>query len=114
MILHKSKAYRCILELSFQIRLKQKLFKLVNTQTKKHAKAETMVQLEIALQSLSPPWYINMNLRYLSYSPRSTSNMDSGAWALVTRMPGIVFNVLPLLNPVDSIDDIELVVPNSL
>ena len=48
----KSKAYRCILELFFQIRLKQKLFKSVNTQNNKQAKIEAMVQLGLALWRL--------------------------------------------------------------
>ena len=39
MILHESKAYRYILDLSFQIGLKQKPFESVNTHTNKQAKA---------------------------------------------------------------------------
>ena len=47
MIPHKRKVCIYILDLSFQLCLKQKLFKLVNTQTNKQAKAEAMVQLEL-------------------------------------------------------------------
>ena len=45
MIPHKSKSYRCILDLYFQIFLKRELFKSVNTYTNKKSKSEVMVQL---------------------------------------------------------------------
>ena len=62
---HKSKSYRCLLDISFHMPLKQKLFESVNAQTNKQrkkrkknkqtnkqSKAEAMVQLGMALRQL--------------------------------------------------------------
>jgi hypothetical protein len=52
MIPHKSKAFRCILDLSFQLKLNNKLCESVNSTTNKKAKAEAMVQLGQSLKRI--------------------------------------------------------------
>lgn len=52
MIPHKSKAFRCILDLSFFLRHKGKTYASVNDATNKKAKAEAMVQLGQSLRRI--------------------------------------------------------------
>ena len=52
MILHKSKAFRCILDLSFNLRIKGTTYPSVNETTNKKAKPEAMVQLGRSIQRI--------------------------------------------------------------
>ena len=114
MIRHKIKSYRFILDLSFQIFLKEKLFELVNTQTNKQAKSEVMVQIGLALRNLiaSMSDHHKPNLTFLL----SKLDIKYGFWCMaVTDEDSWNFcYVLHLLNPGDSIDDIEIMIPNIL
>ena len=114
MIRHKIKSYRFILDLSFQIFLKEKLFELVNTQTNKQAKSEVMVQIGLALRNLiaSMSDHPKPNLTFLL----SKLDIKYGFWCMaVTDEDSWNFcYVLHFLNPGDSIDDIEIMIPNIL
>jgi len=59
MIPHKSRAFRCILDLSFQLNLKGKKMPSVNSATAKLAPREGMVQLGQALKCLIVPMAAN-------------------------------------------------------
>ena len=108
MIIQKSKAYRCILDLSFQLYLKTKLY------TKKKAKAEGMVQIGLALWRLIATMEDHHDLKLpflfskLDFKDifwiMAISNEDAWNFCLVP----------PFLTPVDSSNDIKIVVPNSL
>ena len=118
MIPHKIKAYICILNLSFHMRMKHKLFKSVNSQTNKQTnkqtKAESMVQLGIALRRSISTMVDHHDLDL----PVLFSKLDikDGLWrmAVINEDAWNFCYFLPLLNPVYSIDNIEIVVPNSL
>ena len=118
MIPHKSKVYRCIMDLYFQLLLKQKLFESVNAQTnkqrKKQAKTEAMVQLGLALRR----WISTMAYHQDHDIPFILSKLDIkyGFWrmAVCDEDACNFWYVLPYLNPVGSIDDIKIVVPNSM
>ena len=78
-----------------------------NKQTNKQAKAEAMVQLGIALQRLiaTMVYHHELDLPFLF----SKLGIKYGLWRIF-----VSYKVLPSLTPVDSIDDIKLVVPTSL
>ena len=113
-ISHKNKAYIYGLEFSFQLRLKHKLFESVNTKTNKQAKSEVMVQIGLALRNLiaSMSDHPKPNLTFLL----SKLDIKYGFWCMaVTDEDSWNFcYVLHLLNPGDSIDDIEIMIPNIL
>ena len=106
MIPHKRKAYRCILDLSLHIRLKQKLFESVSTHTNKQSKAEVMVQLGLALKRLTS----TMAYQHDPELPLLFSKIDIKDRILshVRQLQGCLecFYVIPLMNLVESIDDI--------
>ena len=114
MIPQKSKACRCKLNLSFHLSMKHKLFELVNPQTNNQSKEEAMVQLGLALQRLIstmadhhaidlPFLFSKLDIKY-GFCHMTVSDED--AWNFC--------NVLPFLTSINSIDDIRIVVPNSL
>ena len=114
MIPHKSKAFRCILDLSFNITVNGHKLNSVNDSTTKHAPPEAMTQLGHALKRIvalvadnwseSAPFYFS-KLDIKDGFWRMAVN-DTDAWNFTY--------VLPSLTPPSSDAEIELVVPNSL
>ena len=114
MIPHKSKKYRCILDLSFTLHKNGKRYSSVNETTTKLSKQESMTQLGSSLQRIVSTLANNENL----LKPFKFTKLDikDGFWRLAVNNED-AWNfcyVLPSLKPTNSIDDIELVVPNSL
>ena len=114
MIPHKSKMYRCILDLSFTLYKNGKAFFSVNTTTNKLAKKQSMVQLGSSLKRL----VATMATHYHPQHPFRFAKLDikDGFWR-VKVSDDDAWNfayVLPSIQPLTSIDDTELVIPNSL
>jgi hypothetical protein len=114
MIPHKSKKFRCILDLTFKLFTKGKSFPSVNETTNKLAKAEAMVQLGNSLRRLIAKMADNYNKE----KPFVFAKLDikDGFWRCAVNDTD-AWNfcyVLPSLNKNIDMDDIELVVPNSL
>jgi hypothetical protein len=114
MIPHKSKAFRCILDLSFELRIKNGVIPSVNSTTNKKAKPEGMVQLGMAVKRLVATMADNFDME----QPFIFSKLDikDGFWRMAVSNEN-AWNfcyVLPSHDTTTSINDIELVVPNSL
>jgi hypothetical protein len=114
MIPHKSKAYRCILDLSFQLHENGHTYKSVNQTTNKKSKPEAMTQLGLCVKRIiaimadnhcttRPFYFVKLDIKD-GFWRMAVSNDDAWNFAYV----------LPSLTPIASEDDIELVVPNSL
>ena len=114
MIPHKSRSYRTILDLSFQLRHKGKLLPSVNDATVKLAPAESMVQLGQCVQRLIALLADN----YDPTTPFRFAKLDikDGFWRLaVNDKDAWAFcYVLPQFTPVTNIEDTLIVVPNCL
>ena len=115
MIPHKSRAYRTILDLSFQLRHLRKLMQSVNSATVKQAPAESMVQLSQCVQRI-------IALLADNYDPDqlflfSKLDIKDGFWRLAVSDEN-AWNfcyVLHSFEPVADIDDtLLIVVPNCL
>jgi hypothetical protein len=114
MIPHKSKKFRCILDLTFKLFTKGNSFPSVNENTNKLAKAEAMVQLGYSLRRL----ITNMADAYNPAKPFYFAKLDikDGFWRCAVNNAD-AWNfcyVLPSHNKNITMDEIELVVPNSL
>jgi hypothetical protein len=114
MIPHKSKAFWCILDLSFTLHHEGTSYSSVNTTTNPLAKAEAMAQLGFCLQQIVATIADNFNPN----KPFMFSKFDikDGFWRMRVSDED-VWNfcyVLPSLKPVDDKDNIKIVVPNSL
>jgi hypothetical protein len=114
MIPHKSKKYRCILDLSFTLYHEGNEYVSVNETTNKMAKPEAMAQLGLCLQRVIATMADNFDLS----KPFIFSKLDikDGFWRMrVSNENAWNFcYVLPTLKTLTSDDDIEIVVPNSL
>ena len=114
MIPHKSKAYRFILDLSFTLFHRGIRFASVNENTNKKSRPEAMVQLSQALKRI----IYHMTLYRANGIPFKFTKLDvkDGFWRK-TVADEDAWNfcyVLPSLHPTISLDDVEIVVPNSL
>ncbi len=114
MIPHKSKKFRAILDLSFRLRHKGFLLPSVNSHTVCHAKREAMAQLGLALRRL----VVRMAEGFDPANPFLFAKLDikDGFWRMAVNDDD-AWNfcyVLPSLTPTSNLDDVELVVPNSL
>ena len=117
MIPHKSKAFRCILDLSFTLHHRGNTYPSVNDSTIKHSKAESMIQLGLALQRIVAA----MADEWKRTDGRSTWNfakldIKDGFWRMAVN-DNDAWNfcyVLPSLKPSTNLGDTEIVVPNSL
>jgi hypothetical protein len=114
MIPHKSKKFCCILDLTFKLFTKGKSFPSVNETTNKLSKAEAMVQLGHSLKRL----IANMADNFNSDKPFYFSKLDikDGFWRCAVNNDD-AWNfcyVLPSAQKNINMDDIKLVVPNSL
>ena len=114
MIPHKSKAYRCILDLSFALILNGVQLTSVNEQTRKLAKEKSMAQLGHVLKRLVHTMATHRD----NNSPFLFAKLDvkDGFWRMAVN-DNDAWNfcyVLPTLNKEVDVDNIEIVVPNSL
>jgi hypothetical protein len=114
MIPHKSKAFCCILDLSFELKVKNGIIPSVNSTTNKLAKPEGMVQLGMAVKRLATTMADHFDLE----NPFIFSKLDikDGFWRMAVSNED-AWNfcyVLPTHDKIESINNIELVVPNSL
>ena len=114
MIPHKSKAFRCILDLSFTLNDNGHTYKSVNQTTNKQSKPEAMTQLGFCIKRIvatmadnhdknQPFYFVKLDIKD-GFWRMAVSNDDAWNFAYV----------LPSLLPNTNEDDIELVVPNSL
>jgi hypothetical protein len=114
MIPHKSKPYRAILDLSFKLVHNGETFASVNEHTVKMAKAEAMAQLGITLRRI----VTTMAENAAENKPFFFAKLDvkDGFWRMaVNDMDAWNFcYVLPSTTKTTNMDDISLVVPNSL
>ena len=114
MIPHKSRKFRAILDLSFQLRLKGKKQKSVNSGTNKQAPQKAMAGLGNALKRIIHEMGQNYNPAF----PYKFAKCDikDGFWRMVVH-PNDAYNfcyVLPPKTKNASIDDLILVIPDSL
>jgi hypothetical protein len=114
MIPHKSRKFRAILDLSFQLRLKGKKQQSVNSGTNKQAPQKAMAGLGNALKRIIHEMGNNYNPAF----PYKFAKCDikDGFWRMVVH-PDDAYNfcyVLPPSSTNTSIDDLILVVPDSL
>ena len=114
MVPHKSKKFRCILDLSFGLRVGKKYYKSVNETTNPKSKQESMLQLGKAVRRII---YTMESQRHKGHPFYFTKlDIKDGFWRLAVSDED-AWNfayVLPSEDPNGSLDDIELVVPNSL
>ena len=114
MIPHKSRSFRTILDLSFQLRLKGIIQDSVNSATKRMAPAESMVQLGQCMQRI-------VALLADNYDPKnpfvfSKLDIKDGFWRMSVNEDD-AWNfcyVLPTVESPTNIDDILIVVPSCL
>ena len=114
MIPHKSKAFRCILDLSFTLHDNGHSYKSVNQTTAKQSKPEAMTQLGLCTQRIIATMADNYNKSQPFYFVKL--DIKDGFWRMaVSNEDAWNFAyVLPSLNSKINEDEIELVVPNSL
>jgi hypothetical protein len=114
MIPHKSKPYRCILDLSFTLHDKGIAYASVNETTDKQSLPQSMAQLGLCIQRMIATLADN----YDEQNPFHFVKLDikDGFWRMaVSDDDAWNFSyVLPSLKPLTNEDDTELVVPNSL
>jgi hypothetical protein len=114
MIPHKSKKFRCILDLSFKLYLKGKEYSSVNETTNKLAKPQSMVQLGSSLKRLIAKMADNYDVQ----KPFRFAKLDikDGFWRCAVNNTD-AWNfcyVLPTLAKDTAINNPQIVVPNSL
>ena len=115
MIPHKSRKFRTILDLSFRLCHKGKLLESVNSATVKQAPAEAMVQLGNCIRRLVATLADNYNPDKPFYFAKL--HIKDGFWRMAVADDN-AWNfcyVLPSTTPgAKQLDDIDIVVPNSL
>ena len=114
MIPHKTRKFRAILDLSFNLFHKGKKYTSVNETTNKKSKAESMVQLGLTIKRIVSTMATNKN----NNMPFKFAKIDikDGFWRMAVNDEN-AWNfcyVLPSKTKVVNIDDIEIVVLNSL
>ena len=115
MIPHKSRKFRTILDLSFRLRHRGKLLESVNSATVKQAPAEAMVQLGNCVKRLVATLADNYNPEKPFYFAKL--DIKDGFWrmAVADEDAWNFCYVLPAQSPgVTNLDDIQIVIPNSL
>ena len=114
MVLHKSRTFRTILDLSFKIRYKRGTIQFVNESTVKQAAAESMVPLGQYFKRVIATLAHHYNTNHL-FAFVKIDLKDCFWRMLVSNEEAWTFcYVMPSLVPVTSLDDMEIVVPNSL
>ena len=115
MIPHKSRSYRCILDLSFQLKSKNTTYESVNSATKIQAPQKSMAQLGTVIRRIIYTMANNHNKKH----PFCFSKCDikDGFWRMVVHLLD-AWNfsyVLPQINNnKPNLDDIEIAVPHAL
>ena len=114
MIPHKSKPFRCILDLSFKLKHKGKCYPSVNENTNPMSKQQSMAQLGSVLKRI----ICQMARHYDPNHPFQFAKLDikDGFWRMAVSDTD-AWNfcyVLPTLDKNITLDDVEIVVPNSL
>ena len=114
MIPHKSRSYRCILDLSFQLRIDNKQHPSVNSNTNSRAPKKAMSQLGIVITRI----ITNMAKQYNTNKPFMFCKCDikDGFWRMSVH-PDDAWNfcyVLPPITKIKNIDELEIVVPQAL
>ena len=114
MVPHKSKSFRCILDLSFGLRVGKHRYKSINETTNPQARQESMLQLGKTLRRIIYTMEANRHKNKQFYFTKL--DIKDGFWRLaVNDVDAWNFAyVLPSTDPNIAIDDIEIVVPNSL
>ena len=114
LIPHKSRSFRTILDLSFQLKVRGRLLPSVNSATTKLAPAESMVQLGNCMKRLIALLADNEDPN----QPFVFAKLDikDGFWRMnVSEEDAWSFcYVMPTLDPPTSLDDVQIVVPNCL
>ena len=114
MVPHKSKQFRCILDLSFSLRVGKKYYKSVNETTNPQSKQESMLQLGQAVRRIIQTMEAQRHKGRSFYFTKL--DIKDGFWRLAVNNED-AWNfayVLPSTDPNGTLDDIEIVVPNSL
>jgi hypothetical protein len=114
MIPHKSKPFRCIMDLSFTLQDGGKRYKSVNETTNKQAKWQSMAQLGLCIQRMVATLADNYDTSKLFHFVKL--DIKDGFWCM-TVLDDNAWNfayVLLSLKELEDKGDIELVVPNSL
>ena len=114
MVPHKSKKFRCILDLSFGMRIKNKRHKSVNETTSPKSRDEAMLQLGQTIRRIIYTMECNRRKDRDFYFTKL--DIKDGFWRLAVNNDD-AWNfayVLPSLQPHTNTDDIEIVIPNSL
>ena len=114
MIPHKSRPFRCILDLSFKLRLKNKVFPSVNSATRKKAPQKAMAELGNVLKRL----ITIMAQNYQPTIPFKFCKIDikDGYWRMIVHEDDS-WNFCYTIPPESTstpLDDIQIVVPCSL
>ena len=114
MIPHKSRSYRCILDLSFQLKVKGKKINSVNQGTNKLSPQKSMAQLGWVIRRIVTTMANNYNTKHPFLF--SKCDIKDGFWRLsVNHHDAWNFcYVLPPKNPGTSIDELEIVIPHAL
>lgn len=114
MVPHKSKMFRCILDLSFGLRVGETQFPSVNDATIPQSKQESMLQLGQALKRIIQTMARERKPGHPFYFTKL--DIKDGFWRMAVSDED-AWNfayVLPSMNPDIPLDEIELVIPNSL
>ena len=113
---HKSRLFRFILDLSFELIIDGKRFPSVNNSTRKMAKQESMEQLGQVIKRILHTMAQARKEDPTQVFHFAKLDIKDGFWRLaVSDIAAWNFcYVLPSVNKVQSIDDIEIVVPNAL
>ena len=117
MIPHKSKQFRCIFDLSFTLSHKGIRYPSVNETTNKLSKAESMVQLGLSLKrivaTMADNWKESKGKCEWKFAKL---DIKDGFWRMAVNDTDAwnFYYVLPTLKPTTSLDEVEIVVPNSL
>ena len=113
MIPHKSRSFRCILDLSFQLKQNEKIYPSVNNVTNRQAKTESMAQLGHVLQRIVELMADNFNKEI----PFKFTKLDikDGFWRLsVNDQDSWNFCYVLASTKNTPLDQTEIVVPNCL
>ena len=116
MIPHKSKQFRCILDLSATLHHRGNKYLSVNDTTNKLSLAELMVQLGQSLKRIIATMADDWKLNPITSWKFDKLDIKDGFWRMgVSDDDAWNFcYVLPTLKPHTSMDEMEIVVPNSL
>ena len=113
MIPHKSRSFRCILDLSFQLKQNNITYPSVNTVTNRLAKTESMAQLGHVLQRIVETMADNFNTKI----PFKFTKLDikDGFWRMAVNDQDAWNFCYALASDKDTpLDDTQIVVPNCL